>query len=112
MIMSNLHHIRRSHSIMCAQKQRSIKLIACCVHASLHIFTIHYGFPYMGEQNRVSAKNSRSCPFPNDCFVIHIRLLSHRSLVGSVVSVYGSDTKKFVSWIHALAAGLLRWPYK
>ena len=24
-----------------------IKLFACCVHASLHIFTKYYGFPYV-----------------------------------------------------------------
>ena len=65
--MYNLHryHIRESHSIMCGLRHGSIKLIANCVHASLHSFTIHYGFPYMEAQNQISVKNSDSCPFPN-----------------------------------------------
>ena len=74
--MPNLHrhHIRRSYSIMCAQKQRSIKLIACCVHASLHNFTIHYGFHYVEAQNRIGAKNSHSCPIPNVKIEVHIHV--------------------------------------
>ena len=50
---------------MCALKHGSIKLIAHCGHASLHIFTIHYGFRNMEVQNQASVKNSDSCPFPN-----------------------------------------------
>ena len=49
---------------MCALKHGSMKLIACCVHASLHIVTIHYGFPHMEAQNRASAENTHSCPIP------------------------------------------------
>ena len=33
--------------------------------ASLHIFTLHYGFPYVEAQNQINVKNSDSCPFPN-----------------------------------------------
>ena len=67
MILSNLHRHRlsESHIIMCALKHGRIKLIACCVHASLHIFTAYYSFPYLKAQNRTSTKNSHSCPFPN-----------------------------------------------
>ena len=63
MIMYNLHryHIRERHSKMCALKHGSIKLIAQCVHASLHIFTMYYALPYM----EVKAKNNHRCPFPN-----------------------------------------------
>ena len=58
MIMSKLHsyHIRENHSIMCAVKHGSIKLIACCVHASLHFFTVHYEFACMEAQNQGSVK--------------------------------------------------------
>ena len=51
MIIPNLHRQqkRESHSIVCA---------------SLDIFIIHYGFPYMEAQNRISVKNSHSCRIP------------------------------------------------
>ena len=66
MITHNLqrYHTRVSHR-MCALKHGSIKLIAHCVHASLHIFTMHYEFPYTEAQDQISVKNSDSCPFPN-----------------------------------------------
>ena len=54
-----------SHNIMCALRHGSIKLIAHCVHASLHIFTVHNGFPFVEAQNQASVQNSDSCPFPN-----------------------------------------------
>ena len=35
-------------------------------YIKLHIFTTYYAFPYVETQNLVSAKNSNSCPFPNE----------------------------------------------
>ena len=67
MIMSDIHrhHIREGNSIMRALKLGSVEPISCCVLASLHIFTTNYAFPYVEAQNRVSAKNTHSCPFPS-----------------------------------------------
>ena len=61
--MPNLHghHIKESHSKMCALKHLTHCMLCSCFTAR---FTIHYGFTNMEAQNRVSAKNSYSCPIP------------------------------------------------